>query len=85
MDRLKNRKRSVASSGHSQAEKLPWKQLRSSTIPTTIDITTDSPKDEFLVCLPSDFLAEEGLEGGIWPTAEKFSSQRHKKGLRDRT
>ena len=84
MDRLKNRKRSAASSGHSQAEKPPRKQLRSSTAPTVIDITTKSPKeDEFLVSLPTDFLAEEGLEGGIWPSTEKLlfpAAQKRLKG-----
>ena len=84
MDKLKNKKRSAASSGHAQIEKLPRKQLRSSATPSIIDITTKSPKEEeFLVSLPTDFLAEEGLEGGIWPTAEKLlfpAAQRRLKG-----
>ncbi|XP_057247523.1 uncharacterized protein LOC130589909 [Beta vulgaris subsp. vulgaris] len=83
MDRLKNRKRSTASSGQTQVERVPRKYLRSSTIPTTIDITTDSPRDEVLVSFPADFLAEEGLEGGIWPAADKLvfpAAQKRLKG-----
>ncbi|XP_057247504.1 uncharacterized protein LOC130589892 [Beta vulgaris subsp. vulgaris] len=83
MDRLKNRKRSAASSGQSQIERVPRKNLRSSSIPTTIDITTDSPRDEVLVSFPADFLAEEGLEGGIWPAADKLvfpAAQKRLKG-----
>lgn len=89
MDRLRNKKKSATSSGQSHSEKPPRKHSRSFTTPAIINIPAEASKtykDEFIVSLPADFLAEEGLEGGIWPSAEKllFPAAR-RRGLRGKT